>query len=134
MGVTENVLFNRLRTDGDQIFQLGWAMVLQRAGGSNRIAHAICRASGGMFAPMPEVESLDIDQPFVSSCSHYQKVLRLISTLKRLAPNRGHENRLSIGLCRRRTGIKTGAGSGTANPVWRPDTVCKAHGPFTDLR
>lgn len=85
LGVTENVLFNRLRTDGDQIFPL---MVLQRAGGSNRIAHAICRASGGMFAPMPEVASLDIDQPFVSSCSHNQKVLCFISTLKRRAPNR----------------------------------------------
>nr|WP_276521163.1 glycoside hydrolase family 19 protein [Citrobacter youngae] len=32
LGVTENALFNRLRVDGDQIFPLGWAMVLQRAG------------------------------------------------------------------------------------------------------
>jgi len=59
LGVTENALFNRLRTDGDQIFPLGWAMVLQRAGGSNHIAHAISRASGGMFVPMPEIEELD---------------------------------------------------------------------------
>ena len=35
LGVTENALFNRLRSDGDQIFPIGWAMVLQRAGGSN---------------------------------------------------------------------------------------------------
>ncbi len=33
LDVTENALFNRLRADGDQIFPLGWAMVLQRAGG-----------------------------------------------------------------------------------------------------
>ncbi|HFZ6069028.1 TPA: PerC family transcriptional regulator [Escherichia coli] len=31
LDVTENALFNRLRADGDQIFPLGWAMVLQRA-------------------------------------------------------------------------------------------------------
>lgn len=59
LGVTENALFNRLRTDGDQIFPLGWALVLQRAGGSNYIAHAISRASGGLFVPMPEVEDFD---------------------------------------------------------------------------
>ncbi len=29
LDVTENALFNRLRADGDQIFPLGWAMVLR---------------------------------------------------------------------------------------------------------
>ena len=28
LDVTENALFNRLRADGDQIFPLGWAMIL----------------------------------------------------------------------------------------------------------
>lgn len=37
LDVTENALFNRLRADGDQIFPLGWAMVLQRAGGTHFI-------------------------------------------------------------------------------------------------
>lgn len=59
LGVTENALFNRLRTDGDQIFPLGWVMVLQSAGGKNHIAHAVSRASGGTFVPMPEIEDLD---------------------------------------------------------------------------
>ncbi len=36
LDVTENALFNRLRADGDQIFPLGWAMVLQRAGGTSQ--------------------------------------------------------------------------------------------------
>ena len=45
LGVTENALFNRLRVDGDQIFPLGWAMVLQRAGGSTHIADAVARHS-----------------------------------------------------------------------------------------
>lgn len=38
LDVTENALFNRLRADGDQIFPLGWAMVLQRAAGNHHIA------------------------------------------------------------------------------------------------
>ncbi len=38
LDVTENALFNRLRADGDQIFPLGWAMVLQRAAGTHYIA------------------------------------------------------------------------------------------------
>lgn len=38
LDVTENALFNRLRADGDQIFPLGWAMILQRAAGTHYIA------------------------------------------------------------------------------------------------
>ena len=43
LDVTENALFNRLRADGDQIFPLGWAMVLQRAGGTHFIADAVAQ-------------------------------------------------------------------------------------------
>ena len=46
LDVTENALFNRLRADGDQIFPLGWAMVLQRAGGTH-------------FVSLPDVEDVD---------------------------------------------------------------------------
>jgi hypothetical protein len=59
LGVTENALFNRLRADGDQIFPLGWAMVLQRAGGSNHIANAIARHSNGVFVPLADIEDVD---------------------------------------------------------------------------
>jgi hypothetical protein len=59
IGVTENSLFNRLRTDGDQILPFGWAMVLQQAGGHHHIAHAVCRASGGAFVPLPDLEEVD---------------------------------------------------------------------------
>ncbi|WP_025714633.1 YmfL family putative regulatory protein, partial [Klebsiella sp. 10982] len=59
LGVTENALFNRLRADGDQIFPLGWAMVLQRAGGSNHIANAIARHSNGVFVPLADIEEVD---------------------------------------------------------------------------
>lgn len=65
IGVTENSLFNRLRSDGDQIFPLGWALVLQRAGGFNHIADAVCRASDGAFIPLPDIEEVvngDINQ------------------------------------------------------------------------
>jgi len=70
LGVTENALFNRLRTDGDQIFPLGWAMVLQRAGGSNHIADAIARNSNGVFVPLADVEEVengDINQRLMES-------------------------------------------------------------------
>lgn len=59
LDVTENALFNRLRAEGDQIFPLGWAMVMQRAGGSNHIADAIARHSNGVFVPMADVEDID---------------------------------------------------------------------------
>lgn len=59
LGTTENALFNRLRADGDQIFPLGWALVLQQAGGSQRIADAVARHSGGLFVPLVELENVD---------------------------------------------------------------------------
>lgn len=59
LGVTENALFNRLRVDGDQIFPLGWAMVLQRAGGASHIADAVARQSGGVFVPLADIEEVD---------------------------------------------------------------------------
>ena len=45
LDVTENALFNRLRADGDQIFPLGWAMILQRAAGTHFIADAVLEIS-----------------------------------------------------------------------------------------
>ena len=50
LDVTENALFNRLRADGDQIFPLGWAMVLQRASGTHYIADAVAQSANGVFA------------------------------------------------------------------------------------
>lgn len=40
---TQNSLFNRLRVGGDQIFPMGWAMVLQSAAGVSYIADAFSR-------------------------------------------------------------------------------------------
>lgn len=59
LNVTENALFNRLRTNGDQIFPLGWAMVLQRAGGSNHIVDAVANHSNGVFVPLADVGEVD---------------------------------------------------------------------------
>jgi len=59
LDVTENSLFNRLRAEGDQIFPLGWAMVLQLAGASNHIANAIARHSHGVFVPIVALEQVD---------------------------------------------------------------------------
>lgn len=64
LGATENGLFNRLRPDGDQIFPLGWAMVLQQAGGTHHVADAVARNSGGVFVPLvalDDIENADIN-------------------------------------------------------------------------
>ena len=58
LGTTENALFNRLRAEGDQIFPLGWAMVLQRASGSSHIADAIAFHTTGVFVKLPQIEQM----------------------------------------------------------------------------
>ncbi|MEQ4627649.1 YmfL family putative regulatory protein [Providencia manganoxydans] len=60
-GVTTQSLYNRLRTDGDQLFPLGWAMVLQQASGNHFIANAVAKASGGVFVPHPDIGDVDND-------------------------------------------------------------------------
>ncbi len=59
LDVTENALFNRLRADGDQIFPLGWAMILQRAAGTHYIADAVAQSAGGVFVSLPEIEEVE---------------------------------------------------------------------------
>ncbi|EDO5624410.1 hypothetical protein C2B34_01610 [Salmonella enterica] len=59
LDVTKDALFNRLRTGGDQIFPIGWALVLQRAGGTYHLAHSVARASGGVFVALPDIEEVD---------------------------------------------------------------------------
>ncbi|WP_320204618.1 YmfL family putative regulatory protein [Cronobacter sakazakii] len=59
LGVTENALFNRLRTDGDQIFPMGWAMVLQQASDSKHIADAVSRQSNSVNVPLVDIEDVD---------------------------------------------------------------------------
>ena len=65
-----DAIHNRLRTNGDQIFPLGWAMVLQRAGGTHHISNAVARHDGGVFVPLVEVEDVengDINQRLMES-------------------------------------------------------------------
>lgn len=59
LGVTENALFNRLRADGDQIFPLGWAMVLQRAAGNTYIADAVSRHSNSVNVQLVDLSEVD---------------------------------------------------------------------------
>ncbi len=59
LGVTEDALFNRLRTGGDQIFPMGWAMVLQQASGTKHIADAVSRQSNSVNVPLVDVEDVD---------------------------------------------------------------------------
>ena len=83
IGVTENALFNRLRHVGDQVFPMGWANVLQKAGGTHHVAHAVARASGGVFVPMPadisDIDNADINQRLLEALeqiSAYSKQVR----------------------------------------------------------
>ena len=79
---TENALFNRLRADGDQIFPLGWAMVLQRAAGNHHIADAVAQSAGGVFVSLPEIEEVenaDINQRLlevIEQIGSYSKQIR----------------------------------------------------------
>ncbi|AUU95666.1 YmfL family putative regulatory protein [Klebsiella pneumoniae] len=43
LDTTQDVIFNRLRAGGDQIFPMGWAMVLQKAAGVSYIADVFSR-------------------------------------------------------------------------------------------
>lgn len=76
VGATENALFNRLRADGDQIFPFGWLMVLQRAGGSHHIAHAVARASGGYFIPGSEIGEVDNEDINMKLIEAFEQVSR----------------------------------------------------------
>lgn len=79
-------LHNRLRTNGDQIFPLGWAMVLQAAGGSNHIANAVARHSNGLFVPLADVE--DVDNADINQ--------RLMESLNGLAGTRSTSEKLLL--------------------------------------
>lgn len=82
-GITSDSLFNRLRTDGDQMFPLGWAIVLQKAGGTYHVAHAVARASGGIFIPTPEpdeVENADINQRLIEA---FEQIARYSQEIKK---------------------------------------------------
>lgn len=60
---TQNSLFNRLRAGGDQIFPMGWAMVLQSAAGVSYIADAFSRETdNGIHVPgaVPDDENEEI--------------------------------------------------------------------------
>ncbi|EMZ5861531.1 YmfL family putative regulatory protein [Yersinia enterocolitica] len=57
LGVTQNAIFNRLRTDGDQIFPIGWVMVLEKAASKNHVTDAWSRERGGYHVPFVEVDT-----------------------------------------------------------------------------
>ena len=56
---TQNSLFNRLRVGGDQIFPMGWAMVLQQASGTKHIADAVSRQSHSVNVPLVDLDDID---------------------------------------------------------------------------
>ncbi|PPC64165.1 DNA-binding protein [Pantoea sp. ICBG 1758] len=79
LGVSENALFNRLRTNGDQIFPMGWAMIIQQASGTKHIADAVSRQSNSVNVPLVDAEDVcngDINERLlqaleqISSYSH----------------------------------------------------------------
>lgn len=60
---SQDALFNRLRAGGDQIFPMGWAMVLQRAAGVSYFADAFSRQTdNGIHIPgaAPDSENQEI--------------------------------------------------------------------------
>lgn len=62
LDITEDAVHNRLRYEGDQIFPLGWAMVLQRAAGVTHIADYISRETdNGLHVPGIEVADDNVE-------------------------------------------------------------------------
>ena len=59
LGVSKDAVFNRLRTGGDQIFPLGWAIVLQQASGTKHIADAVSRQSNSVNVPLVDLEDIE---------------------------------------------------------------------------
>lgn len=57
--ISTDALFNRLRADGDQIFPLEWALVLQEAAGTTYVTDAVAHRSGGVFVPLVEIDEVD---------------------------------------------------------------------------
>lgn len=58
LGVTQNAVFNRLRADGDQVFPMGWVMVLEKASGRTFVTDAWSRErDNGYHVPGVEVEA-----------------------------------------------------------------------------
>jgi hypothetical protein len=70
LDVTQDALFNRLRAGGDQIFPMGWAMVLQQASDAKHIADAVSRQSTSINVPLVDlsiVDNADINQRLLES-------------------------------------------------------------------
>lgn len=77
VGNDYNPLFNRLRTEGRSRSSLGWAMVLQRAGGFNHIADAVARHSQGVFVlSLADVDEVDETQTSKSTPDGVHRVDR----------------------------------------------------------
>lgn len=83
LDVTQDAIFNRLRDGGDQIFPMGWAMVLQQASGKKYIADAVSRQSNSVNVPLvavEEIENADINErlmetiEWISEHSQYVRV------------------------------------------------------------
>lgn len=89
LSATENSLFNRLRSDGDQTFPFGWAMPLQGAGGSNHIANAVAFDSNGVFVKLLVIEQMGNEELLF-------KFNKLLSALGRFA--RFHNESTSDGV------------------------------------
>lgn len=58
-GTSETSLQNRLRGDGDQIFPLGWTVLLDQVSGTHHFADAVARVYGGVFVPHPDIEKVE---------------------------------------------------------------------------
>ncbi|EBU3913293.1 hypothetical protein CWK15_18035 [Salmonella enterica] len=58
-GTTESSLQNRLRDDGDQIFPLGWTVLLDQVSGTHHFADAVARVYGGVYVPPIEIDDVD---------------------------------------------------------------------------
>ncbi|EPJ7714490.1 hypothetical protein M5L65_005742 [Citrobacter freundii] len=83
---SQDALFNRLRAGGDQIFPMGWAMVLQRAAGVSYVADAFSRQTdNGIHIPgaAPDSENQEIGLKLAELVGHLGGFGQCVPTLHR---------------------------------------------------
>lgn len=82
LGITQNSLFNRLRTEGDQVFPIGWAQVIQRAGNTHYVIDAMAREAGCVCVPLPEDESVGVTDINEKLLEVFEEVARYSQQVK----------------------------------------------------
>jgi len=82
LGITQNLLFNRLRTEGDHVFPIGWAQVVQRASNTHYVIDAMAREAGCICVPLSEDELVGVTDINEKLLEVFEEVARYSQLVK----------------------------------------------------